>query len=511
MTMTSMHSKQSSGSEMEPQIKKRRPRAKESFEEPPLFEEICTYITYGVLAVVGYVSDFLRFVGVKEGPRLKNDNFKMNRDYDMFYFRNIFRRAQDCFERPVASTPGPYIDIWDRVSHDNNWTFELKSSSTRCLNLGSYNYLGFAQSSGPCAEASQEATHQYGAGSCSARKDLGTLSIHKELEHLVAEFVGKPAAMVFGMGFATNSTNIPALMGKGSLIISDQLNHTSLILGCRLSGSLIRTFKHNDMEGLEKVLRTAIIQGRPRTRKPWTKIMIVAEGVYSMEGSLANLPKIVELKKKYKAYLYLDEAHSIGAMGETGRGVAEYWGVDPADIDIMMGTFTKSFGASGGYIAATHEIVSHIRAYSHATTYATGMPGPVAQQIISSMSIIMGKDGTDDGQKRILQLAENSRYFRTKLHEMGFIVYGNEDSPVVPVLTYNTTKTINFSRKMLERKIATVCVGYPATPLSEGRIRICLSAAHTREMLDYALKEISEVGDMFMMKCSKRKKMKTQT
>ncbi|XP_064402987.1 serine palmitoyltransferase 2-like [Halichondria panicea] len=479
---------------------------KESFEVYPLIEAVFTYLSYGVLLLFGHISDFLVKIGLKENHAVKDDFFKMHLNFEGFYMRHVYRRIRDCWNKPIASTPGAYFELVDRESDDYNWTFRNTGTTTRCLNLGSYNYLGFAQSSGPCAEASQEATRQYGAGSCSARKDLGTLSIHKELEHLVAEFVGKPAAMVFGMGFATNSTNIPALMGKGCLILSDELNHTSLILGCRLSGATIKTFKHNNVDDLERALKDAIFNGQLRTHRRWKKILIVLEGVYSMEGSCPNLPAVIALKKKYKAYLYLDEAHSIGAMGDTGRGMAEYWGVDPADIDIMMGTFTKSFGASGGYIAATHEIVSHIRAYSHATTYATGMPGPVAQQIISSMSIIMGKDGTDEGQRRIKQLAENSRYFRKRLHEMGFIVYGNEDSPVVPILLYQYTKFAVFSRELLKRKIGVVVVGFPATSLVEGRARICLSASHTKDMLNFALKEISEVGDMLVLKNSRLKR-----
>ncbi|RCN43661.1 aminotransferase, class I/II [Ancylostoma caninum] len=200
------------------------------------------------------------------------------------------------------------------------------------------------------------------------------------------------------MGFATNSMNAPCLVDKHSLIISDQYNHASLILGCRLSGASTKVFKHNDMQSLEKILRDAIAYGNPKTYRPYRKILIIVEGIYSMEGSICNLPGIIALKKKYGAYLYLDEAHSIGAMGATGRGVVEYWGCDPKDVDILMGTFTKSFGAAGGYIAGAKKTIDHLRVNSPTGYYSCPMSPPVAQQIYTSMSIIMGKDGTNDGK-----------------------------------------------------------------------------------------------------------------
>jgi serine palmitoyltransferase len=152
---------------------------------------------------------------------------------------------------------------------------------------------------------------------------------HQELEKTVAEFVGCEAAMTCGMGFATNSLNIPCLFSKGCLILSDELNHASLILGMRLSGATVMVFKHGNIDHLERLLRSAIIRGHPRSRRPWKKIIIVVEGVYSMEGTIARLPEIVALKKKYGAYIYLDEAHSVGAMGPNGRGVVDYFGLDP--------------------------------------------------------------------------------------------------------------------------------------------------------------------------------------
>lgn len=158
---------------------------------------------------------------------------------------------------------------------------------------------------------------------------------------------------MFGMGFATNALNLPSLLSPGCLVVSDEKNHASIILGIRLSGATTRVFKHNNMKDLERVLKNAVINGQPKTGIPWKKILIIVEGVFSMEGSIVKLPEIIALKKKYKAYVYLDEAHSIGATGPNGRGIVEYYGIDPTDVDILMGTFTKSFGSAGGYIAGS--------------------------------------------------------------------------------------------------------------------------------------------------------------
>ncbi|GMH80196.1 hypothetical protein TL16_g08441 [Triparma laevis f. inornata] len=212
----------------------------------------------------------------------------------------------------------------------------------RCLNLGSYNYLGFADDWNETCEEDVLSTLSVAPVSCSSpRVEVGTHLLHRELELLVARFLGKDDALVLNMGFNTNATTIPALVQKGDLIISDQLNHTSIVSGARASGAAVRVFKHNDHHDLDAVLREAIVMGIPRTRRPWNKIVVMVEGIYSMEGEYCNLKNIVEVCKRYGVYLYLDEAHSIGAMGKTGRGCCEYTGVDTKDVDVLMGTFTK--------------------------------------------------------------------------------------------------------------------------------------------------------------------------
>uniref|UniRef100_A0A673ZRI0 serine C-palmitoyltransferase n=1 Tax=Salmo trutta TaxID=8032 RepID=A0A673ZRI0_SALTR len=485
----------------------------ESFEETPMLVAVLTYMGYGILTIFGYLRDFLRDWKIERchiarEREEQRDFVPLYQDFENFYTRNLYMRIRDSWNRPICSVPGAKMDLVERVSPDYNWTFDYTGKVVEgVINMGSYNYLGFAENTGYCADASAEVTMKYGVGVASTRQEMGNLDRHEEMEELVAKFLGVESAMAFGMGFATNSMNIPALTGKGCLILSDELNHASLVLGARLSGSTIRVFKHNNMQSLEKMLRDAIVHGQPRTHRPWKKILILVEGIYSMEGSIVRLPEVIALKKRYRAYLYLDEAHSIGALGPGGRGVVDYFGLDPRDVDVMMGTFTKSFGAAGGYIGGRKELMEYLRSHSHSAVYAASMSPPVVEQIIASMKCIMGEDGTTLGRDRVQQLAENTLYFRRKLTEMGFIIYGNNDSPVVPMMLYMPAKIGAFGREMLKRNIGVVVVGFPATPIIESRARFCISAAHTKDMLDTALSVISEVGDLLQVKYSRQKRL----
>ena len=475
----------------------------ETFDPTPLLAAIVTYIGYGILTVFGFLRDTMRRLGVEklcaasEDPGM-TDFVPLYASFESFYTRNMYNRIQDVFNRPICSVPGATIDIVDREFSHSGWTYNYPGSVTKnVVNLGSYNYLGFAENEGPCAEAAIKALKKYGAGVCSFRQELGNLDIHEELEATMAKYLDVEACITFGMGFATNSMNIPCLVDSSCLILSDELNHASLVLGCRLSGATIQVFKHNDMEDLESKLENAVVFGRPRTHRYWKKILIIVEGVYSMEGSIVNLPGILNLKEKYKAYVYLDEAHSIGALGERGRGVTEYFGIHPRNIDVMMGTFTKSFGAAGGYIAGSKALVEHIRTHSHSACYATSMAPAVCDQILTSLNTIAN---TDDGKRRIDQLARNCRVFRQGLKKIGNIVYGNDDSPVVPVMLYIPCKIGAFSREMLARGYAVVVVGFPATPLVESRVRFCMSAALTDKQIQDALKAVEEVSDVLRIR-----------
>ncbi|KAF2083973.1 putative serine palmitoyltransferase 2 [Saccharata proteae CBS 121410] len=474
-------------------------------DDPPLFYLLTTYISYLVLIIFGHVRDFF-------GKRFKQNNYKhlkerngyapLNSDFDNFYVRRLKMRINDCFARPITGVPGRYIKLLDRKSDDYNLTFKMSGTTTETLNMSSYNYLGFAQSEGPCADNVEEGLKKYGLSMCSSRGDVGTSQLHTDVEDLVAKFVGKPASMVFSMGFVTNATTFPALAGKGCLIISDELNHSSIRFGARLSGAMIEMFKHNDMKDLERVLREVISQGQPRTHRPWKKILIAVEGLYSMEGTICNLPALLALKRKYKFHLFVDEAHSVGALGPQGRGVCDYFGVDPSEVDILMGTLTKSFGANGGYIAAEKHIIDKLRVTNACNIFAEAPSPPVLVQIASALRLIIGDLNPGQGEERLQRLAFNSRYLRLGLKRLGLIVYGHDDSPIIPVLLYNPAKMPAFSHEMLKRKISVVVVGYPATPLVSSRARFCVSAAHTKDDLDRMLAACDQIGDLLQLKFS---------
>ncbi|KAJ8657934.1 hypothetical protein O0I10_006462 [Lichtheimia ornata] len=475
----------------------------QKMEEAPLYILVSTYLNYFVLILLGHLRDILGKIFKRhEYAHLRTNQgyAPLVSDFDSFYTRRLYMRIRDCWNRPITGVPTRKTTVLERETNDFNKTFSLTGRKIDALNFASYNYLGFAQAQGPCADAVDESVRHYGMSCTATRAESGTLDLHRRLEARVARFVGKEDAMVISMGFATNSTTIPALVGKGCLIISDELNHSSIIFGARISSANIRVFKHNNMNDLRQLLREVISQGQPRTHRPWKKILVIVEGLYSMEGSVVNLPELIKLKREFKFNLYVDEAHSIGALGEHGGGVCDFYGINPKHVDILMGTFTKSFGAAGGYIAADKAVIDHLRLTNHSYLYAEAITPPVAQQINTSMSIIRGEDGTQDGANRIRQLADNAHYFASKLREMGFIVYGDEGSPVVPLLLFNPAKISAFSREMLKREIAICVVGYPATPIISSRARFCVSASHTREDLDHTLKEISEVGDLLMLK-----------
>jgi serine palmitoyltransferase len=304
------------------------------------FTAFLTYLSYVMLIIVGHLRDFFAsLTGITryEGVRTKKGYSVLLKSWESFFTRRLYHRVQDCWNRPICSNPGSYFDVMERASEDENCTLHTTGKILRCLNLGSYNYLGFGDNwAESCADDVIDTLHKEPIASTSSRMDFGTNASIVELENAVASFMGKEAAIVLTMGYGTNFSTIPALLGKNSLIISDSLNHTSLVNGSRSSSAQIRVFNHNDPAHLEQVLRESIIQGQPRHHRPWAKIVVMVEGIYSMEGAICKLPEIVAICKKYKAYVYVDEAHSVGALGKTGRGICEYHGVDTKDVDVLM-------------------------------------------------------------------------------------------------------------------------------------------------------------------------------
>lgn len=520
-------------------------------QEPPYYVLLSTYLSYIILICLGHLRDFFgkRFLPGFYHHLMPHDGYApLNSDFDSFYTRRLKTRLDDCFSHPATGVPGRTINLLDRESDDYNLNFTLTGTRTRALNISSYNYLGFAQARGGCADAVEEGLKRYGVSACGTRLEGGSSELHTVAEALVAKFIGQEDALISSMGFATNSTIIPALVNKGCLVISDELNHASIRYGVRLSGANVRMFKHNNMDDLETLLREVISQGQPKTHRPWKKILVIVEGLYSMEGTLLNLPRMVELKNKYKFYIFVDEAHSIGALGPHGRGVADYFNINPKSIDILMGTFTKSFGAAGGYISGNKSLIDRLRLRGHGGVYAEAMPPPVLVQVISSMASIMGvappmprhsphssasslstvrmidgpehpgpahpsllpswmdlpptlRDGSE-GMTRLRRLAFNSRYLSRGLAKLGFITYGHSDSPIIPLLLFHPGKMAVFHRMMRTRAtpIVTVVVAYPATPLVTSRVRFCVSASHTKDDIDTVLIACDEIGDALDLK-----------
>ncbi|KAJ7628628.1 serine palmitoyltransferase 2 [Roridomyces roridus] len=486
--------------------------------EPSYYIVFTTYISYLILIVLGHVRDFFgkRFYPSSYQHLMEHDGYApLNSDFDSFYTRRLKQRMNECFGQPVTGVAGRTIMLLDRYSTDYGLTQTFTGTRTRALNISSYNYLGFAAAKGGCADAVEESITRYGVTTGGSRLSGGSSDLHTQTEALVARFLGTEDALLSSMGFATNSAYIPALVGKGCLVISDELNHASIRFGVRLSGANVRMFPHNDMNALEALLREVISQGQPKTHRPWKKILIIVEGLYSMEGTIVDLPRLVELKQKYKFYLWVDEAHSIGALGPNGRGVVDYFGMDPAQIDILMGTFTKSFGAAGGYVAGSKALMDRLRVRGYLGAYSESMSPPVMMQIVSSMASIMGvappvlassSPSTADVYTGPAPHALVPSWLTLDQNWVSS-AYGTPDSPVAPLVMFNPGKMNMFHGLMKQYKtpIVTVVVAYPATSLVTSRVRFCVSASHTKDDIDTILRATDEIGDVLDLKHGLRK------
>jgi len=427
---------------------------------------------------------------------------RWNSGWVEFYKQHMYKLYVDCFNRPISSAPDATVDVVVRVRPGGFIfgplnEFECTDQAKKCVNMSSYNYLGFGGVDAFCTPAARKAALEHGFSCAGTRTEGGTLPVHRELEREVAKFLQKEDALVLGMGFATNSTVLPCLFeagGKGILVLSDALNHRSIVEGVRLSGASVRAFTHNNMSDLEAQLKRAVEEGQPGSGEPWRKVFVVVEGIYSMEGDFCRLRETVTLKNRYKAYLYLDEAHSIGAVGPNGRGVTELFGVPTSEVDVMMGTFTKSFGSAGGYVAASKEVIAALRANAPGSVFAAAMAPPCAAQALMALRVISGEQGGKLGDAKLRSIRDNSNFFREQLEKEGFKVLGDVDSPIVPVMLHHPQKMARFSRECLDRGIAVVVVGYPAVPVLYERVRFCISAAHTRDQLAQVVAQVTEVG-----------------
>lgn len=457
---------------------------------------ILTYMAYSVIIIIGHLKD--QFGKIFTPWRYKmfydTDGFPpLYTTFESFFIRRIYRRIADCWNRPVVGFPGKVTYIQERISEDHNSTFNITGNILRTLNFGSYNYLGFGNRNDRIKRAVLEAVDKHDLNHPYPSIDNGPYPLVRELEREMADFIGTEDCIVHSMGFGTNTWTLSALL-TDALVFSDVYNHTSLITGIKLTNANVVIFNHNDMRDLENKLIYSISQGQPETHRSWKKIFVLVEGIFSMEGTMAKLPELIELKRKYKFYLYIDEAHSCGAIGKTGRGICEHFQVDPKEVDILMGTFSKSFSSHGGYIAASKDLINYLRARSDGSLYAEQLPPLSCVQILECLRSIK------EHPNKVTRLRKSTLYMRKKLKKLKFQIIGDEYSPVIPILICIPGKLGEFSRLALDMGLSVVVVGYPATPVILSRVRLCLSASHTKRDMKRALWVINHIGTVMGMK-----------
>lgn len=342
--------------------------------------------------------------------------------------------------------------------------------------LGSMNYLGLT-SHPKVKEAAIEATKKYGTGCAGSRLLNGTLDVHVHLEERLAQFMRREAALVFSTGYSVNVGVLSCLLGRHDVALVDSMDHASILDGIRLSFAKQLKFPHNQAGELEKKL--ALVD-------PDKGKLIAVEGVYSMEGDIAPLPEIVEHKKKYGARLFVDEAHSLGVFGENGRGVAEHFGVED-EVDLVMGTFSKSLATVGGFIAGPHEVIDFIKHNARAQIFTAAIPPGAVAAVEAALDIIEAEP------ERRERLWENTEYMRSELNSLGFDTCGSE-SPIISLLIGEDFATFQMAKRLQEEGVFVNPVMTPAVPAGHSMIRTSYMATHSREHLDQALGALAKVG-----------------
>lgn len=341
----------------------------------------------------------------------------------------------------------------------------------KMINLASNNYLGFANRE-ELKKACIEATETYGVGAGAVRTINGSLKIHQQLEEKIAEFKGTEAAIAFQSGFNCNMGAISAVMTKEDAILSDELNHASIIDGCRLSGAKIIRIKHQDMKDLEKKAKEAI------ESKKYKKIMYITDGVFSMDGDIARLPEIIPIVEKYGLITYVDDAHGSGVTGK-GAGTVKHFGLSDK-IDMQMGTLSKAIGVVGGYVAGSKTLIDWLKARSRPFLFSTSLTPGAAAAALASITLMQ------EHPELVEKVWENANYFKEELKKVGYNI-GMSETPITPVILGDEKVTQTFSKKLIEHGIYAKPIVYPTVPLGTGRIRNMPTAEHTREMLDEAV------------------------
>ena len=345
------------------------------------------------------------------------------------------------------------------------------------VNLSSNNYLGLANHP-RVKKAAIEAVEKYGAGAGAVRTIVGNYNLIGELEDLLAEFKHEDAVMCFQSGLNCNIGAIQAIVERGDLIISDELNHASIIDGIKLCKADKAIFKHSDMEHLESILK--------EKRDNYNNVLIITDGVFSMDGDLAKLPKIVELAEQYNALTYVDDAHGSGVLGESGRGTVDHFNLH-GRVDFIIGTLSKAIGVIGGYVASKVETKEWLSHRARPLLFSTALPPAATAAAIESVKMLMESEEFSN------RLWDNARYFKEKLGKLGFDT-GHSETPITPVIIGSEAKTMEFSKALLDEGVYVSGIVFPTVPLGTGRLRVMISASHTKEDLDYAVSKFEEVG-----------------
>jgi glycine C-acetyltransferase len=345
------------------------------------------------------------------------------------------------------------------------------------LMFASYNYLGLITHP-KIKKAAIEAIEKYGTGAAGVRLLAGTTKIHEKLEETIAKFTGAEDAVTYSSGYVTNLAAISTLCGRGDLIIIDKLDHASIIDGCILSGANHRTYLHNNMESLEKILAKS---------GNYTNKLIVVDAVYSMDGDVSNLPEISHLAKKYNAKVMVDEAHSIGVLGKTGHGIEEHFGLKGA-VDIHMGTLSKTIPSIGGYLAGNKDLISYLKHNSRPFIFSASLPPVAAATAVACFEVI------ESEPERIVNLQKNIKQFRDGLNSMGYDTMGSTTS-IVPILVGEEEDTLKLCQMVNDEGIFICPILFPAIPKDTNRLRAHVLTTHTSQDIDKALDIFKKAGE----------------
>ncbi|PYX13521.1 MAG: 8-amino-7-oxononanoate synthase [Acidobacteria bacterium] len=352
----------------------------------------------------------------------------------------------------------------------------------KVINLASNNYLGLTTHP-RLREAALEATRKYGVGSGAVRTIAGTMKIHMELEEKIARFKNVEACVVFQSGFAANAGTVSAVLGKDDFIISDQLNHASIIDGARLSKAKILVFRHKDIGHAEEQL--ASVKHQPGRK------LLISDGVFSMDGDIGPLPQLCDLAERYGAIMMVDDAHASGVLGRNGRGTIDHFNVH-GRVDIQVGTLSKAVGALGGYVCGSRDLIDFLYHRARPFLFSTSHPPSVAATCIAAFEVL------ENEPERIEKLWENTRFWKKELGLLGFDIGGRttpaSETPITPIIIGDSKLTMDFSRELFQECVLGTGITFPTVPEGKARIRTIMTATHKKAELDQALEVLKKVG-----------------